>query len=137
MSGVLDSIHDGQLFLGKQPFSTTKKITVLSLSGSLSNDEFILYHLKDVEDDGYFVPFETTKKVEVKTHKNMKKILFETKEEEGSYRLYLNNELVFIHTGYKEKLYLNSHYLPILQDGTYYEFDEKYCGDYNKKNKLS
>ncbi len=136
MSGVLDSIHDGQLFLGKQPFTTSKKITVLSLSGSLSNDEFLLYHVKGDENDGYFVPFETSKKVEVKTHKNMKKILFETKEEDGMYRLYLNQELVYIHTGYKEKLYLNTHYSPILQDGTLYEFDEKYSIDYNKKNNL-
>ncbi len=136
MSKVLDSIHDGQLFLGKQPFTTSKKITVLSLSGSLSNDEFLLYHLKEDENDGYFVPFETSKKVEVKTHKNMKKILFETKEEDGCFRLYLNQELVYIHSEYKEKLYLNTHYSPILQDGTLYEFDEKYSIDYNKKNNL-
>ncbi len=136
MSKVLDSIHDGQLFLGKQPFTTSKKITVLSLSGSLSNDGFLLYHLKEDENDGYFVPFETSKKVEVKTHKNMKKILFETKEEDGCFRLYLNQELVYIHSEYKEKLYLNTHYSPILQDGTLYEFDEKYSIDYNKKNNL-
>jgi hypothetical protein len=135
MTEYLDSLHDGQFFIGKQVVTTTKKIQVLSLSGNTNHPEFILYHSNEPSHE-LFYPFVSSKSFEVVLPRKNAKTQFKVQEFNNLFYLYLNGELVHYHTQYFDKLFLDSKSPAILTDTTYYQITQEYADSYNVIHKL-
>ncbi len=135
MTEYLDSLHDGQFFLGKQVVTTTKKIQVLSLSGNTNHPEFILYHSNEPSHE-LFYPFVSSKPFEIVLPRKNAKTQFKVQEFNNLFYLYLNGELVHYHTQYFDKLFLDSKSPAILTDTNYYQITQEYADSYNVIHKL-
>jgi len=135
MTEYLDSLHEGQFFLGKQTVSTTKKLQIMSLSGNTNHAEFILYHSNEPSHE-LFYPFVSSKPFEVVLPRKNNKIQFKVQEFNKLFYLYLNGELVHYHTQYFDKLFLDSKSPAILNDTTYYQVSQEYADNYNSTQGL-
>ena len=133
MALPLDHWHQGQFFLGKVVFTTSKKIQVLSLSGNdACKGEFLLYHQTSTESD--FKPVVSSKPFEVILSRKNQKISFQTKLENGNHHLYLNGKKVYYHPVHLHQLYLSHHSPAILHDATFYEVSNDFAKMYNSTN---
>jgi hypothetical protein len=136
MTEYLDSLHEGQFFLGKQSVSTTKKLQIMSLSGNTNHPEFILYHSNESSHE-LFYPFVSSKPFEVVLPRKNTKTQFKVQEFNKLFYLYLNGELVHYHTQYFDKLFLDSKSPAILTDTTYYQVSPEYADNYNSTQGLT
>jgi hypothetical protein len=130
MALTLDQWHQGQFFVGKVSFTTSKKIQVLSLSGNdASKGEFLLYHQTSTDSD--FEPIVSSKPFEVILSRKNQKISFQTKLENGNHYLYLNGKRVYYHPIHLNNLLLSHDSPAILHDGTFYEVSHDFAKMYN------
>ena len=130
MALTLDQWHQGQFFVGKVSFTTSKKIQVLSLSGNdASKGEFLLYHQTSTNSN--FEQVVSSKPFEVILSRKNQKISFQTKLENGNHYLYLNGNRVYYHPVHINNLFLSHDSPAILHDSTFYEVSQDFAKMYN------
>ncbi len=131
----LDKIHEGKFFIDKKVYVSPKKVTLITLSGALSNIDLLIYMSKNpyTELKDNFQPFISSKNFEIVLKRNSQKLKFDVIQEEDHYHLYLNKQKVYFNPIFKDKLYLTEDFLSIEQDSSAFDsFNEDQMDLHNK-----